>query len=178
MARLLSTPREIRDEILLFVLLERRSVPKTIEDIEQESRNSFGGCSYDARRIKYLEASGAYEASATSLLLTCKQLRAETLSNLARLPCEGACYELDVKFVKEKYIAPTWVSIPRIVPGGQIHHVRAVFQTIGVAAQEPKRERHTIWSGGDGGPAAYVWMFYDLLKHFLTYGPVGKTDGR
>ncbi|KAF2120105.1 hypothetical protein BDV96DRAFT_641960 [Lophiotrema nucula] len=170
---LLTLPREIRDEIISLVLLHRRIPPTTPDAVEAQSREELHDMhmmSWQAgKRVLYSKDAADHEPNTRSLLLTCKQLFDETTANLKRMDNN---YEVHVDFVKEQYLAPTWVCVPRL--SHQVDVVRAVFQTCGVLQRD---EKTAIWKGGDGSPPPFVWMFYSLLERFLSVGPVGRlTD--
>lgn len=167
---LLSLPRELRDEIIALVIASRRPSLQNAAELEMQSRvpldisNTWGGSGL------YLEEQSAYTPNAGGLLLANKQLRSETQSALERLDLDLA-HELDVKLVDERFIAPTWTFIP--IPTRHFKHVRAVFQSVGVWQQPPTLSKFKMaypWAYGCGGPPAYVWQFYSILRHFLTYG--------
>ncbi|KAJ4296812.1 hypothetical protein N0V90_006860 [Kalmusia sp. IMI 367209] len=167
---LFKIPREVRDEILSFVLLSRYPVPQTPEEIEEQERQVPVALREHYREgLYYICDETAYTSNALSLLLTNKQLHAETRDALERLDIP---FELDIKFVNDRYLAPTWTSIPTKTQ--HFKHLRTVFQSIGEWQKPPQESKFSmidIWSTGCGGPPGYVWIFYDTLVHFLKYGP-------
>ncbi|KAF2248296.1 hypothetical protein BU26DRAFT_551631 [Trematosphaeria pertusa] len=176
MPHFLTIPRELRDEIITLILLSCRETPRTPSEIEDQDREvlrdiSLAGWNYPA--VFYSKDAADYTPTCLPLLLTNKQLHAETKENLERLPAKGTNYELDVKFVKEQYLAPTWALVP--VLSERVNHVRAVFQSTGTFERNiSKAHLRDIWRRGCGGPPGYVWMFYILLERFLHAGPVGR----
>jgi hypothetical protein len=182
MANLMTIPREIRDMILSLALLARRQPPSTISQIEQEERAFIFGRKYLPGTAVYSSTNAAdYGSSALPLLLTSKQVREETLENIRR---DLIHYEIDVKFVKERFLVPTWISIPVFSP--RVHHLHATFQSLGAYERKmgplnlkgPPYGIGDIWRMGCGGPPLYVWTFYYLLVRFLEFGATGPVGSR
>lgn len=176
MANLLTLPRELRDDILTLVLYSPCPTPKTPADVESQDRFTL---SKIGRAIYYLKDASNNRPTAPALLLTSKQTHTETKEILDRF---GNTLELDVKFVRESYIAPTWISIPMLPKN--VDRVRATFQSTGLykhryqLQEEPYRMHRNIWSGGDGRPPNFAWMFYDLLNNFFTFGPTTPDESK
>ncbi|KAF2686409.1 hypothetical protein K458DRAFT_486370 [Lentithecium fluviatile CBS 122367] len=173
---LLAIPRELRDQILTYVLVARRQPPTTLSEIRQQDRDFRDGRL--EKNIYYSRNPADYKSNSLPALLTCRQLHSEILEILNRF---SFGYELDVKFLNERYFVPTWVLIPII--SKNIPHLRAVFQSMGTYERQPEEfpigneyGQMDIWRQGCGGPPLYVWMFYDLLERFLNFGPVGPVD--
>ncbi|KAF2447881.1 hypothetical protein P171DRAFT_429480 [Karstenula rhodostoma CBS 690.94] len=160
--RLLSIPRELRDEIITLVLTHHHPSPQTTAEVEAQARKNLWGDS-----VYYLADPGSYTANAPALLLVNKQLRSETRSALERL---DLAHEIEFKFVNEQYLAPTWTLIP--TPTKHYKRVHASFQSMGAWHHPalPSKFTGNPWKTGDGGPPTYVWIFYHTLGHFLTYG--------
>ena len=174
MASLMIIPRELRDMILSFVLLENRPSPQSISEIEQQDR-TFP----DERSAIYsLTDPAEYRSSTSSLLLTSKQLNAEMREVMHGAPVN---YKLDVKFLRDSYLVPTWTSIP--VRSSRIDRLEATFQSLG-AYQRPVKDlnlkggprRRDIWKRSSGRAPLHVRPFYSLLERFLKFGPVGPTS--
>ncbi|KAF2120124.1 hypothetical protein BDV96DRAFT_641977 [Lophiotrema nucula] len=134
MARhLLTIPLELRDEILRYVLLSRRIVANQLEEIEKQDREVLADVKLKSRaiaQVKYSAEPADYMPTALPLLLTNKQLNIEVHAALPRTPGKGTSYELDVKIVQERYLAPTWVSVPFLseqvsIPHYDPYHVSA-----------------------------------------------------
>ena len=119
--------------------------------------------------VLYPKDAAEYRPTAIPLLLTNKQLHAETSSTLSRLFGQNAAYEIHVGIVKERYLAPTWISVPKL--SETVDHVRAVIQTRGVLDAHKGTD---FWKRGCGGPGRYVFAFLALLTRFLHRGPVGR----
>jgi hypothetical protein len=122
MPTLLYIPRELRDAILDYAVLGGHPAPRTVAAIEAQDRRPLSG--RHSSNVFYTPNSATPRA--TPLLLTCRQLNDETKSLLKRT---GIKYELDVKFVYENYLVPTWVHVPILTH--HVEHVHATFQTLG-----------------------------------------------
>ena len=84
---------------------------------------------------------------------------------------------MDIKFVNERYLAPTWTLIP--TKTRHFKRVHVVIQSIGswqVPAQRMKHSASDPWFPGNGGPPGYVWLFYNTLMHFLDWGVSGPHN--
>lgn len=183
MHHLLTIPRELRDEIFTLVVLGRRLTPETALEIETQSRETLKDISlrsWGPHAICYLTSAAEYTpiaSGALPLLLVNKQMHEETKENLERISRHCSDYELDVKLVREEYLAPTWIKVPAFVE--HVRCLRAVFQSVGalIPTEERKHQCHwdgaDIWTTGCGGPPGYVWTFYGLLERFLRVGPRG-----
>lgn len=105
MVNFVTLPREVWDEILECVIFTRTPVPKTLADLEAQVRvpvKSDRGY-FDAEDpIKDLP-------DAHSLLLVNQQIHHEVKELIS---LRGNTYELDVKFVYESFLVPTWTSVP------------------------------------------------------------------
>jgi hypothetical protein len=178
MASLMTIPRELRDMILSLALHARKQPPSTIAEIEQQDGDFTTISDWSNEAVYSSNNPADYQSSALPLLLTSKQINAETLEAVGRASVQ---FELDVKFLKEHFLVPTWVSIPILSP--KVHHLRATFQSVGTYERRIKPlslkgryREHDIWRTGCGGPCGYVWAFYSLLTRFLKFGPVGPTN--
>jgi hypothetical protein len=113
MSRLLSLPRELRDIIISYVLSSQQhppvdnSEPVTprieLVDIKYKSWRGPQSVMFEAK----LQNSATH-----GLLLANRQLQAETKDALRELPGKGGRYALDVMFVEEKELWPTWLHVP------------------------------------------------------------------
>lgn len=171
---LLNIPRELRDEIFTLVLTHRHPSPKTPAEVEAQTRTWGGGGWSSSDLVSYLQNPRAYDTNAAGLLSTSTQLRIETEDVLKRL---DLTHELDIKFVNERYLAPTWI----LIHTKPLHfkRVHVVLQSIGawqVPAQRMKHSARDPWFPGNGGPPGYVWLFYNTLMHFLRWGISGPQN--
>lgn len=116
MTVLLTIPRETRDAIIELVLFSGRPAPvdynyvsiparTTSEDIDYQSSLGSRGVMYESETMT---------PAATPLLLANRQLHAETKGVLERMPGGGHKYSLDLMFVQERELWPTWTSLPTL----------------------------------------------------------------
>jgi hypothetical protein len=117
MSSLLSIPRELRDNILDYVIRSSRCAPSkprhdacpsddgrtTFPDTDRWAAPHFG------RTIYFESTQDGFEPVFSSLLLTCHQLRAETLERAAKVQIP---YELDLLIVNAESLWVTWLSMP------------------------------------------------------------------
>ncbi|KAF2493043.1 hypothetical protein BU16DRAFT_529270 [Lophium mytilinum] len=167
---LLSLPREIRDTILELVISYSRPPPQDVSTAEPrptpsprwhpEDPSEFN--SAPGRFAVYLEPRG-YISNSASLLLVNRQISSKTA---AALTLFHPPYELDVIFLEESKLWPTWLSVPAL--SSQLDQVNATIRISG---------HHDIpWPLGNGGPPWQVWPFFYLLEYVLRRGPVPHTD--
>lgn len=180
MPSLLTVPRELRDNILSNVVCAYRPAPTSISEISQQDRKRVRRKRHGAEATYHLINPSHYRPNASPLLLTCKQLHAETRDILKRNPLH---YELDIKFLNERLFIPTWTFLP--AASETVPSVRAVFQTVGTYEWPyPEPDKHARWTPPDiwrrygGEPCPYVWDLYHLLVHFLNWGPVPPGTSR
>jgi len=101
MPTLLGLPRELRDEIILLVLLTPPSLPNNAE----RKASNYPYASVYANRIHYLVSEINYRPTALGLLLTCHQLCAETQNAISR---SRLVFNVDLAIVNECWLWPTW----------------------------------------------------------------------
>ncbi|KAF2445279.1 hypothetical protein P171DRAFT_473112 [Karstenula rhodostoma CBS 690.94] len=164
MANLLTLPREVRDAILELVIFTGTPAPKTMSDLEalKHQTEDFGHCS--------LEDPVDIPQNAATLLLVNNQIHHE-VKELIHLR-GGLTYELNVKFVYESLLVPTWTYVPLdmdIVP-----RLRVTVQSLGKYRQErsfhgkPLRDPRTrVYPR----IPLYVQSFYHLLRDILYLDP-------
>ena len=167
MTLLFDLPREVRFQILQLVLCSSRALPTdpttTISQNRIELRDgNHNSWEYGPRHNKYEQ--GACTTNSLPLLLTNRQLRAETQSVLQHLAIKRS-YSLDVMLVNERELWPTWLLVPALWT--RLDHVVATFRICGGKGRSG-------FVGGDGGPPEIIWCFYSLMERFLTFGPVGE----
>ncbi|MCJ1381184.1 hypothetical protein MMC17_004293 [Xylographa soralifera] len=168
MPSLTDIPPEVRSQIIELVLCSSRAPPS---DPATTSQNRIE--LHDLKYVswQYGQENNMYEpdgyiTNSLSLLLTNRQLWAETQSALRCLPTKHS-YSLDVMFVNERELWPTWLSVPALWT--RLDNVFTTFRICGSKGQGPSELR-----GGNGGPPQIIWCFYSLMERFLTYGPVGE----
>ncbi|KAF1970280.1 hypothetical protein BU23DRAFT_650222 [Bimuria novae-zelandiae CBS 107.79] len=157
-------PRELRDDILERVLAYRRPSPQIPEEIEAQERHHETISPFDNAGW-YLRDPSAYTSNSAGLLLACKKLCSENQEALARL---RLAHELDIKFVNERYLAPTCTVMPAQTK--RFSHVYATIQSVGGFVRTKHTIGTTFWRHGSGGPPLYVRIFYHPLGHFLERG--------
>lgn len=118
---------------------------------------------------------------ALALLLTNRQLHSETRSLLSSRPlCRPLRYTLDVAYLQDCTLWPTWLSVPQ--RASHVDELNVQFRVFNCPAdmwmmEKPSRGMFHI---GNGAPEAIVWVFYHLIYIALAYGPCGRpiTVGR
>jgi hypothetical protein len=73
-------------------------------------------------------------------------------------------YKLDVMFVNEQQLWPTWLQVPRFSK-----QVDTVDVTVRIFGRNASRGT-SAFICGDGSPPQIAWVFYWLLEHFLDFG--------
>jgi hypothetical protein len=113
MPLLLSLPREIRDNIIDYVVAFQRDPPTAGDDNTPggEQRTQFEDTYWkDYGNLIYFESSPtAFQPAFGGLLLACQQLRAETLERASKVDIPMV---LDLLVVNEEKIWVTWLSLP------------------------------------------------------------------
>lgn len=171
MSALLSIAPELRDQILHEVLFQPgRAPPKNPAASRDRKRRKFcedSKCS-DGHDI-WVKQDGFFPTTTQTppILLVNRQMYEEAAGILARRKLH---YHLDIMYVKECGLWPTWLSVPRLA-----HHVESIHCQFRIFDPPPsvnpdwRNKRQFV--GGDGGPPMVVWNFFALLKDYLRYGP-------
>jgi hypothetical protein len=164
MPTLLSIPRELRDKILAEVVSAERAAP---QDPDIENRTELRDVKFkgwkNGQNIMYEKEFNKTAQSPT--LLVNHQLHLETLAAIKRLPTKHS-YSLDMMFVNEQWLCPTWLSVPCLTR--RVDKVYAALRSV------TNGRRGRAFRGGNGGPPEVVWLFYELLERFLHVGPAGQ----
>ena len=131
MPLILTIPREIRDFILELVVLGARSPPQHASTLQTRGRAlAKDDCSYktwaDGLGIWYEDPDPKIHAF--PILLVNRQLRAETLSVIRRLPKD---YWVDLLLVDESAVWATWLSVPCLTTA--VNKVQADIRMIGLS---------------------------------------------
>lgn len=175
MPSLLTIPHEIRDAILETVLLSSRPAPPDVATAAQHrlepvprDRLQYAAWGYGSSHTRFERSD--YVSNAYPLLLVNQQLSAETKSAVSRLTLAGLSYKLDVMFVQERELWPTWLCIPSLAQ--HVDYVDVTFRIFG-----PRTDGTSAFAGGDGSPPQIYWCFYFLLEYFLTHGPIRPSLG-
>lgn len=130
MLSLLTIPREVRDIIIKLVLFSgNQPAPDTYNYVSVPARTRildvYYLCWIPSKGVLY--QSETITPAATPLLLTNHQLCAETRKVLSTQ--RGDRYTLDVMFVHERELWPTWTSIPAFAR--RIDTLDVTFRVVG-----------------------------------------------
>jgi hypothetical protein len=179
MPSLLSIPQELRDQIIENVIINELKPPEDTKSAELNRSHStefdYPLCrswSYGPQHVRY--AKGKMRVNSASLLQVNKQLNEETKAALARRYPEGVKYKLDIMFVNEIELWPTWLLVPSVS-----HMVAEVDVKIRIVGEKLSGSENAF-KIGDGSPEQIVWCFYYVLEHFLDYGlgpSLGAKEG-
>ncbi|KXL49265.1 hypothetical protein M433DRAFT_2548 [Acidomyces richmondensis BFW] len=173
MATLLSIPEELRDQILETLILSHRPTP-TIQSFPLPLHQPPPSLPRSSVRSWWtnsvLHETHIPAPTATPLLLTNRVLHAQTRRVLARLYPHGPIYTLDVLFVNERLLIPTWLHVPAFAR--HVYRVDVTFRIHGTSHDDMDGHGYVGFRAGDGAPPALKWAFYFLLEHFLDHGPV------
>ncbi|KAK7915321.1 hypothetical protein PG985_013024 [Apiospora marii] len=176
MASLLGLSREIRDEILQWVLQHERTPPAGREQqLAGEERVPIVDVRTGAWLLKHkvLYEPKTAQPTATPLLLVNRQLNAEVQDAVARLQRkEGRSCKVDVMLLEEKELWVTPLRTPTCSP--VLDQVEAVIRMVGVIPDSDLPAERTIWDKCSDGPPYYKHTFYYALERFLRAGPTGR----
>ncbi|KAK2747624.1 hypothetical protein CKAH01_18150 [Colletotrichum kahawae] len=174
---LLSIPREIRDLILdQVVFLPDREPPQNPSVSQGRKRREYKGKGFfDGHDIwveKQQQRTPPAGTPNTAILLVNQQLHDEAKALLAS---KGTHYRLDVMYVKECGLWPTWLAVPRTTRHADSVNVQfRIFDPPKDVDPDWKNEEQ--FRGGDGGPPFIVWNFYAMLSGYLRYGPTAFSS--
>ncbi|KAF6801087.1 hypothetical protein CMUS01_15501 [Colletotrichum musicola] len=171
---LLSIPREIRDLILdQVVLLPDREPPLNPTISQDRTRREYKGQGFFDGHDVWVENSQRTRippagSPNTSILLVNQQIHDEAKALLAS---KGSHYRLDVMYVKECGLWPTWLAVPRPTTrhADSVHVQFRIFDP--PSDVDPDWKNEYQFRGTDGGPPFMVWNFYAMLSDYLRYGP-------
>lgn len=166
MASLLTLPREIRDQIILEVILLPHIAPISPSACNNRFRlqNRFDWRWARTTNI-YIEDEQPADTK-EPLLRTCRQLRAETQAILRSLHTSHVQYTLDVMFVKHVGILPTWLCFP-VVPK-QIHTLRIQIRPFSQPQDvNPKWAEDGCFYGTGDGTLMTSWNIMVLLSVYI-----------
>ncbi|KAJ5800362.1 uncharacterized protein N7518_002430 [Penicillium psychrosexuale] len=166
MPSLMDLPQEIRAMIFEEVINGHRIPPK------YPSESNMLRASDVPRTLPmelYHEKRDTHSLSnCLSLLLTNRQVSVETQSVLNRM--KKTTYILDLSVLNEMHMFSTWISVPRLTTRLSTLHIDMRFFGRIVTSKEALYSGSTTFSLNH--------CFYRYLDRFLTYGPVGRKDGR
>ncbi|OHE98406.1 hypothetical protein CORC01_06197 [Colletotrichum orchidophilum] len=168
---LLSIPREIRDLILdEIIFLPDRQPPLNPSVSQDRKRREYKGKGFFDGHDIWVEKDVRSPPSGspnTNLFLVNRQLHAEAKALLAT---RGTHCRLDVMYVKECGLWPTWLAVPRATRHAD--SVRVQFRIFDPPSDvNPDWKNEEQFRGGSGGPPFIVWNFYAMLSGYLQYGP-------
>ncbi|KAH7148177.1 hypothetical protein EDB81DRAFT_882620 [Dactylonectria macrodidyma] len=167
MATLLSLPRQIRDQILREAIFIHHPLPAS-PSVSQDRiflRNTVDPY-WAHETIIYVEK-GLICNTQLAILRTNRQLRTETEDLLRGL--EGTPYRLDIMFVKECGMLPTWLSFP-----GRRRHINTVHAQVRIF--NPPEDIRPEWlesahfQGDSDRSAQTCWNIIFLLTVYLLNG--------
>ncbi|KAF2269520.1 hypothetical protein CC78DRAFT_281919 [Lojkania enalia] len=181
MSSLMTLPRELRDTICAYVILDKKNDPPPLDrTFEQmlEGRESFEAPKLRAwsspTLIKYRPDN--FVATSTPLMLVNKQLHAETKSNLGIMR-DAYSYEVDIVVLDEIILIPTWLRVPVLTP--HVETVKATFRISG--SYMPGKQAYQGYpsykgfQSSNGAGAAMAWEVYSVLERFFRVGPLGSV---
>lgn len=170
----LDLPREIRDLILDKAILLGRNCPLSPLDADYsiEHRELL----HDIRYLAHTGGGGILHMRKTHsttlpLLLTNRQVHVETKDAIRRLPNAKMVYLLDIMFVDDQTLWPTWLCVPKLKR--DIEHLRVQIRIFGGG----DAKSWNIWrqesSMYEERPFRLMWTFYATLERLCRRGPVG-----
>lgn len=179
MVTLLKLPRELREQILREIIFIQSPLPASPSVSSDRTclRNTVDP--YWAVETNIYVERRLTDNTQMALLQTNRQIRTETQELLRRL--EETPYHLDVMFVKECGMLPTWCSFP-----GRRRRIDTVHVQFRIF--EPPKDINLEWlesayfQGDDGGSTRTSWNIIFLLTVFLLNGVddipvhINKTD--
>ncbi|PGH10445.1 hypothetical protein GX51_00204 [Blastomyces parvus] len=174
---LLQIPLELREEIIQYVLYSPRPSPDgpsyphnrvRLFDIGFDSLLSLL-----SHRLRHEKPPEWTIPAGQALLLVNRQIAAETRAILARYPLT---YQLDIMMIQERYLWPTWLSVP--VLSNRIEELKVTFRTFG-SALSPRHHQHMFSSSPTGlfdyrlytdDPPRLVLCLLSVIERILLRG--------
>ncbi|KAH8198588.1 hypothetical protein TruAng_007269 [Truncatella angustata] len=176
MTGLLRLPREIRNQIIGHVTQLCAEAPKDYEAFQAEDREAlqqhFARAWRQEQKQILLEKSPRHGRDIAALKLTNRQLHGEVQDWLRRRAREPVEWVLDVAYLKDVSLRPTWVSVPLLRPHADRLVARfRMLDVPGEVALSPSAQR--FYSLGAGGPPSITHIFSIALRTCLRWGPLG-----
>lgn len=172
MPTLLGLPRELRDQICTYVLLNPTAPPNIDNSFETLTwpRIIYGNPRLRAWSRVVLYDSANSIITPPSLLFVNKQMHQETLSNLKIIAKHPDC-SMDLIIVDEVVLLPTWTQIP-YRHALKFDTVDVQFRISGVydKRREYPFDIYKGWRIGDGAGPAMGWQIYAVLERFIRAG--------
>ncbi|KAI0884943.1 uncharacterized protein GGS22DRAFT_136164 [Annulohypoxylon maeteangense] len=168
---LLNLPQELRDHIFTIVCLSARSEPQ-LPTYRRECRRTCERQSYSlapsARDRVWFERT-SFQNPLLPLLLVNHQVHREAQDVLRRMS-EPPNYAIDIAFLKDGTLWPTWLSVPKLQR--TLGNVYAQFRIFAVPEQLQSHLSDDPYHSDELGPPPIIWLFYHLLAGFLRNGPI------
>lgn len=161
-SKFLALPEEIRARVYNYLFYSRADAPSTAAELEYNARNTPGEAE-DYYRVAY--ELRPLPDHALSLAKTNRQIQDELAEEQRLIYRRGLQYDLDLKLLQNGSVWPTWTVLPFITD--RVTELRATFRFFHVLefVKKPASVRHGLFMGGDGGPPAYIWVLYEVLKN-------------
>lgn len=171
---LLQIPRELRDQIIEFVLYS----PSQLTDglLYPSNRVQLHDTNYSVlfcERVWYEKEPEWKIPAARALLLVNHQIAAETKAILSRCPVS---YILDVRIVQGRYLWPTWLAIP--ILSNQIDELTVNLRVLGSATSAARHHNafRDTESQVNGNPPPFASMLYSMLERILKRPPFPSIE--
>ncbi|OJD28556.1 hypothetical protein ACJ73_00046 [Blastomyces percursus] len=174
---LLRIPLELREEIIKYVLYSPRPSPDGPSYPHNRVRLFDVGfdslLSLLSHRLGHEKPVEWTIPAGQALLLVNRQIAAETRAILTRYPLT---YQLDIMMVQERYLWPTWLSVP--VLSNRIEELKVTFRTFG-SALSPRQHQHMFSSSPTGmfdyrlytnDPPRLVLCFLSVIERIFLRG--------
>ncbi|KAH8434309.1 uncharacterized protein LDX57_011956 [Aspergillus melleus] len=174
MATFLTLPTEIRAIIFQYALNASRNRPlnpwtgKVRREPCLDTRYTV--CGRIGPNNTLYETFSRRDACVTStpLLLLNHQLHDEVTALLRLTNTAKTIYHLDLMYVNEIELWPTWLNVPRL--STHIDEINADVRIFGHCLV-PESLQHL---GAEGNGDGVHWCFYALLERFIVHGPIGS----
>ncbi|POR33301.1 Putative transcriptional regulatory protein [Tolypocladium paradoxum] len=181
MTSILCLPRELRDMIWALALhepLALRDAPASPAELCKGDRHgvstSVSGAWGTGSRVRFEKLPARLRlpgSSSPSLRLVNRQLYAEVTETMGRKSRRRPDYHLDLVYLDDGSIWPTWTSVPVLAEDvGTVHATVRIFHCP-PELETPGERKHAPFFMGDGSPPAIVWALYHTLVVFLECGP-------
>lgn len=174
----MTIPPELRDQILRDVLFPPEHEPPDSPAVSQDRvRRVYSGDTVDYRDGHDIWVPRTPVAAAEphwrAVLLVNRQLHDEGSALLARAAERRSLHRLDVMYVKECGLWPTWLSV---VPPRAARHIDTLHVQFRIFdppddVDPARRNPHQFVTRNVGGEPLAVWNFFALLSDYISHGP-------
>lgn len=187
MTSLLALPREIRNQIISYIIRPHYSNPpdldQNFEELVKTRRVLYSPVLDSQDRSVLYDPRGAI-TNTTNLVLVNHQLRAEVLESLSLLNLEKITYKLDVAILDEIVPLVTWLFVPRL--STKIDKLKVTIRLkgrydwnkdtpTGPYSKFPHNCLLALIEQKILGPNIR-WQMYSILERFIKAGPMGDVD--